>query len=95
MPKVSFVKKQETIDCAEGANLMETLVNAGLPVASSCSGQGVCIKCVVNVIEGKENLSPKESLEDDLLDIHDLPGNVRMSCQTRILGDVKVDTDYW
>lgn len=78
-----------------GANLFEILNEHGVPVASSCGGEGVCIRCMVKVIEGKENLSPQEDLETDMKEIHDVTGPFRMSCQTRVMGDIVIDTDYW
>ncbi len=95
MPKIRFAKSQKEIEVPMGANLFEVLNENGIPVASSCGGEGVCIRCMVKIIEGKENLSPEEDLEIDMKEIHDVTGPMRMSCQTRILGDIVIDTDYW
>jgi len=78
-----------------GTNLMSGLLAAGIPVASSCSGKGVCVKCVVEVKTGAQNLSAENQDEKDLREIHDFPKNVRLSCQTSIHGDVTLDTKYW
>lgn len=67
----------------------------GFPVASSCGGEGVCVKCLIKIIEGKENLSNEEDLETDMKEIHDVPSGLRMSCQTTVHGDITIDTDYW
>ena len=74
---------------------MEALLEGGLPVASSCSGDGVCAKCKITVLEGMENLSPENEIESFLREKNKIPKNQRISCQTRVLGDVKVDTSYW
>lgn len=95
MPKITFAKAQSPIDVPVGAPLMQSLLDAGLPVASSCSGEGVCCKCVVTILEGKENLSPITTNEEDLREIHDLSRNQRVSCQTHVMGDIKIDTPYW
>jgi 2Fe-2S ferredoxin len=95
MPTISFVKGQPDIIAAPGENLMEALMKAGLPVASSCGGEGVCCKCVIKIISGIENLSERNATETDLKEIHDLSRNERVSCQTQVNGDIKVDTDYW
>jgi ferredoxin len=63
MPKISFVKNQKPLDVPKDSNLMDVLMEFGVPVASSCGGQAVCTKCLVKVIEGKENLSPETSDE--------------------------------
>ncbi len=74
---------------------MEVLLKENIPVASSCSGQGVCVKCIVTVIEGSENLSPQTTEERDLAEVHDLDRKTRISCQAQVTGDITLDTDYW
>ncbi len=95
MPKIFFVKNSNVIEVAQDANLMEALTEAEIPVASSCGGNGVCTKCLVKVIEGRENLSPENDLEQDMRDIHGYERNQRMSCQAHVCGDIKIDADYW
>ncbi len=95
MPTIRFIKNLPTIKVAWGANLMKSLTAAGLPVASSCHGDGVCAKCRVQVIEGAENLSKIENLEQNLRDRNRLSQDVRVSCQAHVLGDITVDAGYW
>lgn len=95
MPKIFFAKNSKSLEVPEDANLMEALTEAEIPVASSCGGNGVCTKCLVKVIEGRENLSPENDLEQDMRDIHGYERNQRMSCQAHVRGDIKIDADYW
>lgn len=74
---------------------MDSLLKAGLPVASSCHGDGVCAKCRIIVLEGLENLSKANPIEQMLRDRLRIPANVRISCQTQVLGDIRIDTSYW
>ena len=92
---MKFAKSQKVVEVAMGANLFHALNDLNIPVASSCGGEGVCIKCMVKVIEGKENLSREGDLETDMKEIHDVPSGFRMSCQTEVNGDITIDTDYW
>lgn len=95
MPFIRFVKNHPDIEVQAGALLMPALLAAGLPVASSCNGDGVCARCRVTVVEGRENLSQAGTVEEILRARHSLPRDVRISCQTRVNGDVRVDTSYW
>ena len=95
MATIQFTKKIPAITVVEGANLMDTLLNAGLPVASSCHGDGICGKCRVRVVKGAENLSKKEGLEVILHDRLKIPVGFRISCQTQVFGDIEIDTTYW
>ncbi len=95
MPLIQFRKNNPPLTVASGTNLMEALVNGGLPVASSCRGDGVCSKCRVEIVEGMSNLTAEGETEQSLRERHEIPDNERVSCQTQVLGDITVDTGYW
>lgn len=95
MPLISFKKNHPPVDVAPGTVLMTALLEAGLPVASSCDGEGVCAKCKIIILEGAENLSAENETESFLREKNELPQNVRISCQTQIQGDIQVDATYW
>ena len=95
MPKIKFIKTKPEIEVTNGANLMQSLLAAGVPVASSCNGDGVCSKCRVKVIEGQKNLSEINDTELILIDQNSLGKEIRISCQVEVLGDVTVDANYW
>lgn len=95
MPKISFTKGRDPIEVPEGAELMQSLLENGLPVASSCKGQLVCGKCYVQVVDGSYNLSSPSQEERDVMDLKDVPSGHRMSCACKIEGDVTIDTPYW
>ena len=94
--RVSFAKKNhDGIEISLGANLMASLLEAGIPVASSCHGDGVCGKCRVLVVSGAENLSAANETELFLREQHQIKKDFRVSCQTQVLGNVCIDATYW
>lgn len=95
MPIIRFVKNYPPLEVAAGANLMEQLLLAAIPVASSCHGDGVCAKCRVQVVQGAENLSKINAVEELVRDRLKIAREYRLSCQATILGDVLIDTAYW
>ncbi len=95
MPQISFVKNKAPIEVPTGSNLMQALLDANIPVASSCHGDGVCCKCVVLVSKGLENLSSRNKIELELLERNPLTFQQRVSCQTLVLGPIEIDTGYW
>lgn len=72
-------------------NLLKQLKAAGKKIKSSCGGCATCGDCMIVVKSGEMNLSPQTFEELRLL------GNVfhitkeRLSCQTKITGDVTLD----
>lgn len=95
MPKIHFVKERETIEVEKGSNLMQSLLEKGVPVASSCKGQTVCAKCVVEVVKNSYNLSVAGQEERDVMDIKGIAANHRLSCSCTVEDDVTIDTPYW
>ncbi len=93
--KISFRKNHAEIDAPAGANLMQVLLEAGLPVASSCYGEGVCSKCRLTIVEGQKNLSPESEAETFLKESNQVPIEMRISCQVQVLGPITIDATYW
>lgn len=78
------------------STLMDALLKIGLPVASSCRGDGVCTKCRLHVSELESDAASQiSSFEQGLLDRIAADDDERISCQTEVLGLIEVDADYW
>lgn len=95
MPKIRFRKAYPEIEVADGANLMASLLAAGMPVASSCNSDGVCAKCGVKIIEGASHLSEPGPTEIFLKEKNNIRKDFRISCQVFIHGDIVIDAGYW
>ncbi|KYG67032.1 hypothetical protein AZI86_08430 [Bdellovibrio bacteriovorus] len=96
MPRISFKKNNHApIEVPLNTNLMKALLQADLPVASSCDGDGVCAKCKIIIVEGAENLSRENATEIFLKESNNIPPQARISCQTGVLGDIVIDATYW
>lgn len=96
MPEISFTKKNRAVlKVIPGVNLMKALLEAEIPVASSCNGDGVCGKCRLRINKGLENLSAPNATEIFLKEKYRLDTGQRISCQTFVLDDVEVDASYW
>ena len=93
---VRFTKSNRNpIDVEAGSNLMSLLLENGVPVASSCNGDGVCAKCRVQIKAGVENISPINETEEILQDRESLKSGTRFSCQVTVFGEIEIDTPYW
>jgi len=93
-PKLS-VKGGPSGDIAYGSNLRLSLQSAGVQLykgmdkLTNCGGAGQCNTCLVNILEGAENLSPRTAAEEKRL--AKKPPTYRMACQALINGDVTVE----
>lgn len=75
-----YYQNQETeVDLPDDSKIAEACEEAGLPFACT---EGVCGTCVIEVVEGKDNLTPPTQEERDFLG--DDVGCERLACQCRI-----------
>ncbi|MEG3878880.1 2Fe-2S iron-sulfur cluster-binding protein [Microcoleus sp. herbarium7] len=85
----------KTFECDRGANLREVLLKNGIELYNgsakiiNCHALGTCGTCAVSV-EGE--VSESQWREKARLSVppHSLASNRRLSCQTKVLGDIKV-----
>lgn len=80
MAKIISHHTNEEHHVEDGKELQEACEHLGVPFACS---EGVCGTCVIEVVEGMENLSPFNDAETDFLG--DL-GTERLACQCKING---------
>jgi len=95
MPVIRFIKNHVALEVKSGASLMESLLAGGMPVASSCHGDGICGKCRIQIVEGASNLTAINAAEQILRERLKVAPDQRISCQTQVNGDIVVDTSYW
>jgi uncharacterized 2Fe-2S/4Fe-4S cluster protein (DUF4445 family) len=83
---IRFEPDNVEIAAAEGANLMETAIAAGVHINASCGGQGTCGSCNVLIKEGSvdSQISSKISAAD-------FKKGFRQSCRSRIMSDLVVE----
>ena len=90
MPKVKFTDTGDEVEVESGSELRETTKDNGWPIAYGCE-DGVCGTCIVNVQEGKENLSEKGEVENQTLEMMCMnDGEHRLCCQCKVNGDVTI-----
>ena len=74
-----------------GFTILEASRWAAIPHASVCGGRGRCSTCRVRIIEGADGLPRPAELESRTLARIGNPVNVRLACQVRPRGDVRVE----
>lgn len=91
--RIELPQLNKTLQSEKGANLFKTLKDAGVPIASSCNGDGVCGKCVILVEKGL--LLAPNAVEQKLQEKYDLESGQRISCQCTVVSDIRITTTYW
>jgi ferredoxin len=98
MSNIKFVNQDnqeiKEVVAADGANLRVKALENQIDLYKlygkmmNCGGYGQCGTCIVEVLEGAENLSPRSAVEEKKL--RKKPGNYRLACQTVVNGSVTV-----
>lgn len=78
MAKLIFEDSGDEIELADGSPIAEACEEAGVPFACT---EGVCGTCVIEVVEGMDNLSEFTQEEKDFLGTLD---RERLACQCKI-----------
>ncbi len=91
MPVVTFVDEgNKEAEAAQDEPLIHVCKRTGAAILFGCE-VGVCGTCMINVLEGKGNLSAPESQEKDSLVMFSAKDNQRLACQCKVKGDVKIE----
>jgi len=90
MSVIELTNDQVSLKATEGQTILDATLNAGIPHAHACGGNGICSSCRVYVDEGIQNVAPRNTKEQKLADQLGLLPEVRLACQTAIKGDVKL-----
>ncbi len=90
MAVIELVKDQIRVESQPDETILESTLRAGIPHAHACGGNALCSTCRVYVNEGEENLCHKTEAEEKLGKQLGLLPEVRLACQTKIKGDIKI-----
>ncbi|NEN88666.1 MAG: (2Fe-2S)-binding protein [Okeania sp. SIO2D1] len=96
MANIKFEQENQEIIAADGANLRIKALENRIDLYTftgkmmNCGGYGQCGTCVVEVVEGLENLSPRTPVEEQKL--KKKPPSYRLACQTMVNGPVTIKT---
>jgi ferredoxin len=90
MPRVTIVDLGE-VEVPEGTTLFDAGAKAAAGIETSCVGKGTCGLCRVKIVAGGEHLTPYTDEERKHLGNLYHISKVRLSCRTRVSGDVTIE----
>ena len=93
MPVVTIISDgvSTTVDAPDGSTLFEAGAKIAAGIETACVGKGTCGLCRVKIIAGAEHTNAFTDEERKHLgNVYHLT-KVRLSCRTRISGDVTIE----
>ncbi len=70
--------------------LLQISLKHGIPHQHACGGQARCSTCRIRVLENLQNLLPRNTAELRLAKKKHFDDSIRLACQTRVQGPVKI-----
>lgn len=92
---VKVLAQGKTITCNQGRNLREVLLENGIDLYNggstviNCRGIGTCGTCAVEIVGEISEANWRDQTRRSLPP-HSPTRNLRLACQTQVLGDIRV-----
>ena len=90
MHKIACLPDNARFSIEAGETILEASLRAGIPHAHACGGRALCSTCRIWVLEGLEYCSERSERERAIAVPLRFGPEVRLACQTKVSGDVKL-----
>lgn len=88
--KIDINDGEKILEVNRGGTLLNTLAGEKVFLASACGGQGTCVECTCEVLEGGGSILPTETPHFSRKEIKE---GVRMACQVKVKEDMKIHVE--
>ncbi len=86
---IEFQPRGLRIDYTQPVNGLDAARQAGINLSAVCGGEGICGKCVIQLLSDAENFEPSE-IERNYLSPEKISRGYRLACQTTLDSNVKI-----
>ena len=90
MAQIYYLPDEQAVDTEAGHSILSIALRAGIPHTHACGGKARCSTCRVAILNGLSNVEPRTDDERVLADLLHLAPDIRLACQTKIKGDVRL-----
>jgi len=90
-PVMLGINGEKDLEVPAGTTLLQALLNNGILLPSACGGKGACGVCKCKVFEGGGEVIPSE---EGWLTRKEKKEHVRLSCQVKLKGDMKIEVPH-
>jgi 2Fe-2S ferredoxin len=93
--EVRFQPAGKKLRVPSGTRILDAARQAGLPVARACGANGLCARCGVVVLDGRESVSAETPDEVLAKRANRIDASMRLSCMVTVSGNVQITASYW
>lgn len=88
--KLDYKKEKSVYVETLNKTILEISLANGIPHMHACGGNARCSTCRVLVVDGEENLCPRNEKESVLAKMKGFKSNIRLACQTKVKGSAMI-----
>lgn len=93
VPTVTYLGDGRALRVADPRmTVLELAIDQKIPHFRECGGHGRCTTCRIRIVDGIENVLPRTPCEVKVADALHWDRFTRLACQTRVCGDVSVES---
>jgi adenylate cyclase len=90
MMQIYYHPDERQISVDETETILKASLRCGIPHTHVCGGKARCSTCRVMIVEGVENLNPRNEREQAMADRLKFGTNIRLACQTTFQGELRL-----
>ncbi len=90
VPKIEVLPDNIVVESDNDKTILESVTEQGIPQVNACGAAGKCSTCRVWIMEGVENCENRTELEEEMAVKLNFGPEIRLACQTKIKGDLKL-----
>jgi adenylate cyclase len=90
MPVIQYLPDQVEVEVENESTILRASLRNNIPHTHVCGGNARCSTCRIMVMDGLQNCLPRNEKETILADRLAFSEEIRLACQTKIVGDVLV-----
>jgi len=88
--RVHFQNEINDVKMSQKKSLLNSLLDNKISILHSCGGNGTCGTCRIIILNGNENLSKPEEIEQTMISDRQFKSNERLSCQISPVKDLEI-----
>jgi ferredoxin len=90
MHRVTYYNDVTIEDIPDGQTLLDASIRNRIPHLHQCGGRGRCTTCRVQILDGISHVSPRNPIEQKVVNQRGWDEFTRLACQTKVHGAVVI-----
>lgn len=90
MPQIFYFSANRTVEATTTETILHASLRSGIPHTHECGGEARCSTCRVVILDGLEHCEARNAKEHSMAERLHFGPEIRLACQTRISGDIKL-----